>query len=167
MKFTGSVPSTTVRLPELTPNGNPLVHTNGHWDFPEPMGGKEFSGFVYVVYDRILNRGYLGKKTYWGAGKLNAGKESNWKSYSTSSDILKALLKVRPKDEFEFICLEQYRMKGALSYAETWSACLCEVPTTSAWYNTRIEAVSWSVREPISKRHKDRLERIRLKVLRV
>ena len=71
------------------------------------------------------------------------------------------MFKERPKEEFDFICVEQYKTKGTLSYAETWSLCLVEAPTSNLWYNTLIEKVSWSVREPISDRHKERLARIR------
>lgn len=145
-------------IPELT---KPLVKTakhepNGHWLFPETMGNGV--GFVYVIYDTVLNRAYLGKKMYRGMGKLNKGKESNWRKYASSSNLLDTMLKERPKEEFEFICLEEYKTKGTLSYSETWSLCLVEAPTTKEWYNQRIEAVSWSVKEPVTARHKARLQ---------
>lgn len=131
------------------------VSINGHWDFPEEMGNGV--GFIYVIYDSYLNRGYLGKKQYRGAGALNKGQESNWKKYTSSSKVLNELLKVRPVEEFEFICIEQYKTKGTLSYSETWSLCLVEAPTSDRWYNTLIEKVSWPVKEPITDRHKERL----------
>ena len=99
---------------------------------------------------------------YYGAGKLNKGKESNWRRYTSSSKVLGELLKARPKEEFEFICLEQYKTKGTLSYSETWSLCRVEAPTSNEWYNTLIEKVSWPVKEQITKRHKERLERVLL-----
>lgn len=154
MKFTGTIPSLTtpaIVVPEFD---------NGHWEFPEQMGGKPYVGFLYAIYDSVLQRAYLGKKLFEGHGKLNKGKESNWKKYASSSDLLKSLLKARPREEFEFICLEQYRMKGALSYAETWTLCLVEAPTTKLWYNTRIEAVSWVVSEAITDRHKQRIQSV-------
>ena len=151
MKFTGSLP--TVTTPIKTNRFD-----NGHWTFPEQMG--EGVGFIYVIRDHVLHRCYLGKKLYYGAGKLNKGKESNWRRYTSSSKVLGELLKVRPKEEFEFICLEQYKTKGTLSYSETWSLCRVEAPTSNEWYNTLIEKVSWPVKEQITKRHKDRLERV-------
>jgi hypothetical protein len=128
---------------------------NGHWSFPEQMG--EGVGFIYVIRDKELDRYYLGKKLFYGMGKLNRGKESNWKTYKSSSKLLAELLKVRPTEEFDFICLEQYKTKGTLSYSETWSLCIVEAPTTPNWYNNLIEKVSWPVKEPISQRHKKRL----------
>lgn len=153
MKFTGSLPA--VPTPIKTNRFD-----NGHWLFPEQMG--EGVGFIYVIRDRVLRRCYLGKKLYYGAGKLNKGKESNWRRYTSSSKVLGELLKVRPREEFEFICLEQYKTKGTLSYSETWSLCRVEAPTSNEWYNTLIEKVSWPVKEKITKRHKERLERVLL-----
>jgi hypothetical protein len=125
--------------------------SNGHWSFPEAMGVG--SGFVYIIRDHILKRFYIGKKAY---RKMN-GTPADWKYYISSSNLMGELLKVRPKAEFDFVCLEQYKTKGTMSYAETWSLCFVEAPTTVMFYNTRIEKVSWSVKERITERHKERL----------
>ena len=124
------------------------------------MGGKEYVGFIYVIRDPYMRRLYLGKKTYRGSGKYNKGVESNWRRYKSSSKLLKEMLEERPLSDFEFICIEQYRTKGTLSYSETWSLCLVEAPTSDLWYNRLIEKVSWNVKEPISDRHKDRLNKV-------
>jgi hypothetical protein len=150
MKFEGSIPPiNNISLPLKK-------FDNGHWLFPEQLG--DGVGFIYVIRDNILKRFYLGKKTFRGAGKLNYGKESNWRRYTSSSNTIATLLKERPFEEFDFIVLEQYKAKGALSYAETWTLCLVEAPTNVTWYNTRIEKVSWPVKERITERHKRRLE---------
>jgi hypothetical protein len=151
VKFEGVVPkiTKTTVLPK---------YDNGHWKFPEQMG--DGVGFIYVIRDSVLERCYLGKKQFLGMGKLNKGKESNWRKYTSSSKLLAEMFKERPKEEFEFICIEQYKTKGTLSYAETWSLCLVEAPTSRTWYNTLIEKVSWNVKEPVSDRHKERLSRV-------
>lgn len=152
MKFAGLIPTQEgVEAPKIN------KFCNGHWLFPEQMG--EGVGFIYVIRDHVLRRMYLGKKLFYGTGKLNKGQESNWKKYTSSSKVVNDLLKIRPKDEFEFICIEQYETKGTLSYSETWSLCLVEAPTSSVWYNTLIEKVSWNVREKITDRHKERLNK--------
>ena len=133
---------------------------NGHWVFEEQMGGPGYVGFIYVIYDTVLNRAYLGKKQFRGTGQVNAGQESNWRRYTSSSKVLAELLKVRPKDEFEFLCLEQYKTKGTLAYSESWSLCFVEAPTSNVFYNTLIEKVSWKVKEAITERHKTRLKEI-------
>jgi len=115
-------------------------------------------GFIYIVRDNYLKRFYLGKKLFTSAVKgTKQRKASSWKKYTTSSKLLAELFEERPKEEFDFICLEQYRTKGTLSYAETWTLCQVEAPTSLIWYNKRIEAVSWKVSETISERHKQRL----------
>jgi hypothetical protein len=146
MKFTGTVPHVSKRLPRFD---------NGHWQFPEQMG--DGVGFIYLIRDNYLKKFYLGKKLYRGYGKLNNGKESNWRRYTSSSKVLKEMFKERPREEFDFICLEQYKTKGTLSYSETWTLCFVEAPTNDRWYNRLIEKVSWNVRERITDRHKERL----------
>jgi hypothetical protein len=149
MAYTGSLPNTVVKS---TPRFN-----NGHWIFEEQLGGKDYVGFIYVIYDKVLNRAYIGKKHFYLAGKLNKGQESQWRKYKSSSTVLAEMFKERPKDEFEFQVLEQYKTKGTLSYSESWSLCFVEAPTSKVFYNTLIEKVSWAVKEPISDRHKQRL----------
>jgi len=153
MKFTGT-------LPDVAPRPVVKKFMNGHWQFPEQMGASDKLGFIYVVRDNYLKRFYLGKKHFRGLGKVNSDKESNWKTYRSSSKTLEEHFKFRPIEEFEFICLEQYETKGTLSYSETWSLCLVEVPMTKTWYNTLIPEVSWSCREEITQRHKDRLKKV-------
>ena len=131
---------------------------NGIWLFPEQM--EVGVGFIYVIRDKYMKKFYLGKKNYKVGGKgVNKGKITNWRTYMSSSKLLQELIEERPWEEFDFICLEQYKTKGTLSYAETWSLCLVEAPTTDMWYNKRIEAVRWNVSEPITDRHKDRLHK--------
>lgn len=150
-----------MNVPSLSPNKDYVApFKNGHWKFPEQMGGKAYVGFIYVIRDNVMDKLYLGKKSYFGSGTMNKGVESNWRRYTSSSNLLGELLKVRPKDEFDFICIEQYKTKGTLSYSETWSLCLVEAPTSERWYNTLIEKVTWNVKEPISDRHKQRLDTI-------
>jgi hypothetical protein len=133
---------------------------NGHWSFPEKMDKDNYVGFIYVIKDTYLERLYLGKKLYSSFGKVTRGQESNWKKYLSSSKVLAEHFKERPKSEFEFICIEQYQTKGTLSYSETWSLCFVEAPTNKTWYNTLIEKVSWNVKEKITDRHKERLNKI-------
>jgi hypothetical protein len=133
---------------------------NGHWKFPEEMSVGGYTGFVYAIRDNIMERFYLGKKFYFSQKRGTKPAASNWKTYMTSSGTMADVFKHRPKDEFDFICLEQYKKRGAVSYAETWSLCHVEAPTSFTWFNQRIEKVSWPVSEPITDRHKERLKRV-------
>ena len=139
---------------------NPIItRLNGHWKFPEKMDPFANTGFVYVIRDNVLERFYLGKK-FFKTTRQNRPVESDWKRYKGSSRTMDLLFDNRPIDEFEFIVLEQYKFRGAVSYAETWTLCLVEAPTTNVWYNTRIEEVTWTVKEKVSVRHKERLEKV-------
>jgi hypothetical protein len=130
---------------------------NGHWVFPEKMGMDGKVGFVYAIRDLVLKRGYIGKKQYRVLGVTKGGEETAWRKYKSSSTTMSQLFAQRPIDEFEFYCIEEYSTKSGLSFAETWSLCMVEAPTTPNWYNTRIEKVGWTVRENVTFRHKQRL----------
>ena len=94
---------------------------NGHWLFPEQMGGAEYIGFIYAIIDPVTHKGYIGKKQYRGTGKLNKGQDSGWRKYISSCKALQDHIKERGTETFQFYCLEQYKAKGALGYAEVWS----------------------------------------------
>jgi hypothetical protein len=127
-EFKGEIPGSKVILPKFD---------NGHWIFTEQMG-KDYVGFVYIIHDEYLNRAYIGKKLFYGTGVHNKGKDTGWKTYKSSSKLLAEMFRERPLTEFKFICLEQYKTKGTLAYAETWSLCFVEAPTTINFYNKLI-----------------------------
>ena len=150
MKFEGVVPSIESNVIEFK------RFNNGHWKFPKQMG--DGIGFIYVIRDNYLEKFYLGKKRYKSLGQATKGQETNWRKYKSSSKFMTKLWSYRPIEEFDFICLEEYNARGALSYAETWTLCFVEAPTNNTWYNTRIEKVSWPVKERVTNRHKERLK---------
>ena len=136
---------------------------NGHWEWIEGelLGGKGYIGFIYVIYDTVNQRLYLGKKQYKGMGKLNKGQDSNWRWYISSSKELSESVKLNEKQGFRYIAIEEYKTKGGLSYAETWSLCHVQTPVyRDKWYNVLINKVTWSVKEPPTDRHKVRLHAI-------
>ena len=122
------------------------------------MGGKGYHGFVYLIRDPIIKRFYLGKKNYLSKSRKTYNQETDWRTYITSSKLMKEVWQHRPIEEFEFICLEQYKTKGTLRWAETWTLCHVEAPMSTTWYNTRIEGIAWKIKEPISERHRMRLK---------
>jgi hypothetical protein len=125
---------------------------NGIWSFNKQMGSGV--GFIYIIYDKYMNKAYLGKKTY--KAKIH------WKTYKSSSKIIKEMLRERVLSDFKFICVEEYKTLGALSYAETWSLCYLETPTSDQWYNKLIQKVSWNVHERITDKHKLILDKVKL-----
>ena len=160
------VPEKAPKKPRVSLEGKVGSHVdptkyrgNGHWEWEhEPLGSKGYTGFIYVIYDTVNAKLYLGKKQFVGAGVVNKGQESNWRWYISSSKELSESVKLNQKQNFRFIAIEQYKSKGALSYAETWSLLYAQTPVyRNKWYNVLINKISWTVREPPTQRHKDRL----------
>ncbi len=132
----------------------------GHWDHTGlELDPDSAVGFVYLIVYKETNQKYIGKKNFKGRGKLNKGKESNWKVYTSSSKYLVDLIKEKGKDQFEFIILDQYKTTGGLSFAETWSQVVSETPSNNDEFMNRfIDKVTWKVTEPVTDRHKRRLK---------
>ena len=118
---------------------------NGRWSFPERMGGKDKIGFVYIIRDNYMRKFYLGKKFFWTGEKSYKVRETDWKTYMSSSKLLVELMKNRPQEEFDFICLEQYKKRSSVSYAESWSLFHVESAFKDEWLNKRIEAITCNV----------------------
>jgi hypothetical protein len=134
---------------------------NGHWQFEDQLDYNNAAGFVYVIKDKLNGMMYIGKKFFRGAGKYNKGQQSNWRSYTSSSKSLQARMDEVGQDQFEFIIVEQYYTKGGLSWAETWSQVVVEVPSNNhIWYNRFIDKVMWKVTEPVTVRHKYKLKEL-------
>jgi hypothetical protein len=132
----------------------PRINLNGHWQFPNQMGESDFVGFIYLIKDTVRRKLYLGKKFY----RTPNGVEGNWKYYTSSSTKFSQLIKEKNKVGFEFICLDQYRTKAGLAYAETWALCHVDAPLSPLWVNKRIEAIRWNVSERVSELTKKRLQ---------
>ena len=132
----------------------------GHWYFSGELDPEKAFGFVYIIRNKSTNQKYIGKKFFRGTGKKNAGKQSNWKVYQSSSGTLKQDIKEFGKENFEFIILEQYYTRGGLSWAEIWSQVFVEIPSNNdQWYNRFIDKVTWKSTESITDRHKRTLKR--------
>lgn len=134
---------------------------NGHWDFPEQLGTNGAFGFIYLIHDTVEDKFYLGKKQFYGTGKLNKGEDSNWKYYTSSCKELVSSIKRNGKELFKFYAIEQYHKRGTLGYAETWSLCAVDaLSNRHRWHNGLVNKVSWTVSEKITARHKARLKEL-------
>ena len=97
----------------------------GHWDIKEvgPFDPKEFFGFIYVIEERATGRAYLGKKFFTHKRqktKSNASrtKESDWRTYTSSSELLNTLIKEQGKDAFDFRIVRVCSGRCELGYTE-------------------------------------------------
>lgn len=131
---------------------------NGHWQFDDLLGQNKEFGFIYLIHDTINDKMYIGKKQFFGTGAQNKGVESDWKRYTSSCKALQAVIKEHGKEHFNFYVLDQYKIRGTLGYAETWSLMYCETPANKdKWYNSLVNKISWTVKEGVSEKHRLRL----------
>lgn len=113
--------------------------------------GKEFDandvgkhlGFVYIIMNNSLNKGYIGKKLFWFSrtrtikGKKKRDKvESDWKTYWSSSEEVKEHVKILGESCFTREILHLCTNKGTMSYLEAklqFEHRVLELPDN--WYN--------------------------------
>ena len=88
----------------------------------------DYVGFVYEVYDTETEMKYIGKKKFWSRvtrpplkGKKNKRrslKESDWKSYYGSSEVVKQLVENTGEWRFERKIIRLCKTSGEMSYYE-------------------------------------------------
>lgn len=106
-------------------NENPWLY-NGEPFESEHIGN--YMGFVYLITDLVTNKKYIGKKLFKSKhtlpplkGKTRKRiiqKESDWKTYSGSNDILKEEVEKRGRKDFRYEVLHLCMSKGEMSYKE-------------------------------------------------
>lgn len=102
--------------------------TYGHWTSAVgEFNPLEYFGFIYLVYCKATKRFYLGKKQFISQSKVKVAgstrrktviRESDWKTYCTSSEYIKKDLVLHGKESFDFYIVGLYKTKGGLRFAE-------------------------------------------------
>ena len=123
----------------------------GHWQLLEGLDYKEDAfGFIYLITCTINNRKYIGKKQCISKVKRpplkgkkkcrRSTKESDWKTYTGSSNDLNADIAEHGKDKFIFTILEWGNSKFELGYFELKRQMSEDVLLKEGWYNGIVNA---------------------------
>jgi hypothetical protein len=99
----------------------------GHWRF-DGIVPDEFYGFVYIIENITNKRKYIGKKQCQTVVKLkplkgkrnkrHVIKETDWRSYCGSSDLLLKDIELIGKEHFTFKIVKFCYSKSELAYEE-------------------------------------------------
>lgn len=148
----------------------------GHWDtsLVSEFDTTEYFGFVYLVTNVLSGKKYVGKKSLWstltkkvnrvdGNGKKNTKvtKESDWRTYTTSSKEVNAELAAGVAFTFQILSL--HKNKGALAYAEIECMVLRDVLRAKfdnglrEYYNGCIGNMKFALTDEISASHRKNL----------
>lgn len=105
----------------------------------------DYVGFVYLITDTQTNKKYVGKKLFASKHKLPplkgktrkrlVIKESDWKTYSGSNDVLKEEVEKRGRQDFRYDILHLCMSKGEMSYKEAKEQFDRDVLLSDDYYN--------------------------------
>jgi hypothetical protein len=99
----------------------------GHWEFPHEFKVEDWFGFIYRIVELNTGREYIGKKQFYSnrtkivKGRKNRKhyrKESDWKTYTSSSKELNASIILNGKEKYRFLIVSLHKTKGSLHYKE-------------------------------------------------
>lgn len=108
---------------------------------------KKTIGFIYIIINKINGKKYLGKKLLTKAAyktvnkvKKKIRKESDWKEYYSSSDILLDDIEKIGKENFERIIIHFCINKTELNFLEEELQYRFKVLRNENWYNSNIRS---------------------------
>jgi len=108
--------------------------------FTNPVG--DYIGFVYRICNLADGRKYIGKKLFWFTktkkvkGKNKRIKtESDWRTYWSSSDELKADVARLGEENFTREIIHLCGNKGTMNYLEAKEQFVNNVLEEDGWYN--------------------------------
>jgi len=118
----------------------------GHWILNESVEiTEETFGFIYEITNTVTNKKYIGKKQCHSRIKRKPlkgkkrnridSKESDWKTYTSSSNELIEDIKKHGKDKFIFKILRTCDSKWALAYFEAKEQMEKDVLFRKDYYN--------------------------------
>jgi len=134
---------------------------NGQWEVTFNNNPYEAEGFVYLIIEKSTGKKYIGKKSYWNYSKGKRVRQSNWKTYASSSSEISAKV-ADNKDDYEFIMLAEAPDKSALNYLEIKSQIEYEVLTAvdkdgeKVFYNKTLGSEKWMLTKSFIEEYNER-----------
>ena len=113
---------------------------------PFTAPGSDFIGFVYIIANTMSGRRYIGKKNFFftktkkikGRNK-RIKSESDWKTYWSSSEELKADVALLGPQNFTREIIHLCKSKGTMNYLEAKEQFMNSVLESPEWYNSYIQ----------------------------
>jgi len=96
-------------------------------------------GFIYITTNTLTGVQYIGKKYYFYKNE----KESNWKDYLGSSELLKSDIKLYGRDQFSRIIIAEANDEEALSKLEKYFIDKYDAVASNAFYNRSNGSDKW------------------------
>ena len=116
----------------------------GHWTH-DGVVQEDAYGFIYEITNLINNKKYIGKKQMQSIRKMPPLKgrknkrhkkvETDWKTYTGSSNELNADIEENGKDKFKFEILQFCNSKSEMSYREAKEQFARDVLLSEGFYN--------------------------------
>lgn len=127
---------------------NPWIYNGVVFD-SDDIG--EYSGFIYLLTNIDTGMKYIGKKNFYSlrtlpplkgkTRKRKVTKESDWKKYYSSSDIIKDIVKNNGGDVFKREILSLHLNKSETNYAELVWQIKLDILSDESYYNGNIDRV--------------------------
>lgn len=122
----------------------------GHW-LTVPFNPKDYYGFVYCISNLVTGKKYIGCKKLTSSvtkqplkGRVNkrrSTKESNWKTYTGSSNQLNKDIEQGAFEDFHYEILELHTGAFDLKYAELCCIIQNDAVRSKKYYNQFIGRV--------------------------
>lgn len=116
----------------------------GHWSVSGDMLENAY-GFIYCITNLDTNRKYIGKKQMQSVRKMPPLKgkrnkrhktvETDWKTYTGSSNELNSDIQTLGKDNFKFEIIQFCHSKSELAYVEAKEQFSRDVLLSESYYN--------------------------------